>query len=132
MVERFTIAGALDFAVLGLAGGVLAIPLFGEGIAWSFAAGCLWLGLNFALLGLLVRQLGPGVRPNRLFKLSIACAKLPAAYLLLLWLFSREFMETLGLVAALVTLPGVLVFRGLRESRLQTAAEVSTSTEEQA
>lgn len=102
-----------DYILLGLAGGLVLGLWRGEGWGAGFAAACFWLGLNTAILTwLLGALLAPG-KPQRLFVFLIACAKIPAAYLLLFWLFSRDFLEPIGLAAGVATLPVVILAQGL-------------------
>lgn len=108
----------LDFAVLGFGGGILILPFFGNAIAFSFCAGCLWLGLNFAALAWLLGALSGPRKASRWFIFAVACAKIPLSYLILFWLFRLDFLEPVGLVAGLATLPAVLIFRGLAGRRV--------------
>lgn len=112
-LPRFARLLIRDFVLLGLAGGLI-LALWRD-VSWgvSFAAACLWLGLNTAILSwLLGAMMAPG-RPKRLFVFMVACAKIPAAYLLLYWLFSRDFLEPIGLAAGVATLPVVILAQGL-------------------
>ncbi len=113
MSSNFTAAVVRDFAVLGAGGGLLGAILFGLGPGCSFLAGCLWLALNFTALSWLLGAVLSGQRHTRWFLLALACAKIPASYLILFWLFRAEYLEPLGLSAGLLALPVVLLFRGL-------------------
>ncbi len=104
---------ARDFAVLAGAGGLAAILWRGEEFGFSFAIGCLWLGLNTVLLGLLIAALSGRGKGGGGATLLLACAKIPFAYFLLLWLLSRAFIVPAGIIAALAALPVVMVWRGL-------------------
>ena len=121
---------ALDFALLGIAGGVALGLWRGPSFGAAFALSCLWLGLNVVLLALLIAELSTPKRRRGLLAFSLACAKLPAAYLLLFWLFTREYLDTMGLVAGLTTLPVVVVLRGLAELRATAAGEKATLEEQ--
>lgn len=109
----FAPAVVRDFVVLGAAGGAIASVIFGLGYGFSFLAACLWLALNFTALAWLLGALASSERPSRLFILALACAKIPASYLILFWLYRAEYLEPLGLSAGLAVLPVVLLFRGL-------------------
>jgi hypothetical protein len=104
---------ARDFAVCAALGGVVGAAFFGEQAGFSFAAGCLWLGLNTVLLGMLIIAATSPRRPGKVALLALLCAKIPLAYILLLWLMSRAFIAPAGIIAALATLPVVIVWRGL-------------------
>jgi hypothetical protein len=106
-----------DQCIAGLAGALLLLILKGEGAAYGFLAACLWLALNSILLGWFIGALTAPNSPNKLLVFILACAKIPAAYLLLLWLFSLSYLEPFGLAAGLTTLPLVLLFRGLASRR---------------
>ncbi len=95
----------------------------GEGQAFSLVAGCIWASLNFYLLALLVVSLAARNRGNRLFIFVLACAKIPASYYLLYWLFRTEYLEPVGLTAGITLLPVVLLFRGLLQARNAGTAE---------
>ncbi len=103
----------LDFAVLAFGGGILTAPFFGAGIAFSFCAACLWLGLNFAALAWLLSAIAGPLKASRWFIFAVACAKIPLSYLILFWLYRLDYMDPVGLTAGLAMLPAVLVFRGL-------------------
>jgi hypothetical protein len=107
----------LDFAVLAFSGGILSLPFFGQGIAFSFCAGCLWLGLNFAALAWLLSAVAGPLKASRWFIFAVACAKIPLSYLILFWLYRLDYLEPVGLTAGLAMLPAVLIFRGLAEWR---------------
>ena len=107
----------LDFAWVAVGGGLAAGLYKGEMVGESFAVGCLWLGLNTMLLGLLVGALSGEKRQGGLSIALLACAKIPLAYFLLLWLLSRDFIAPAGIIAALAALPLVLVGRGLAGRR---------------
>ena len=109
----FAPAVVRDFIVLGVAGGVLGSVLFGMGIGFSFLAACLWLALNFTALAWLLGAAVSGERHPRWFILALVCAKIPASYLILYWLYRAEYLEPLGLSAGLAALPVVLLFRAL-------------------
>lgn len=102
-----------DFLLAGLLGLVICLPFFGEEVAFSFAAGCCWLGLNTALLSWLMAAIMRREGRDKLFIFILACAKIPAAYLILFWLFTRDFFAPAGLAAGLATLPVVILLQGL-------------------
>jgi hypothetical protein len=102
----------LDFAWLAFIGGAVAITFKGELLGESFTVGCLWLGLNTMLLGM-IASLGGARHGGGLGLTLLACAKIPLAYFLLLWLLSRDFIAPSGIIAALAALPVVMVWRGL-------------------
>ena len=103
----------LDFAWAAGIGGAIAAIYKGEVAGESFAIGCLWLGLNTMLLGLLIGAFSAVRRPGGIAITLLACAKIPLAYFLLLWLLSRDFIAPAGMIAALAALPVVMVWRGL-------------------
>jgi hypothetical protein len=102
-----------DFAILAVVGGIVGGIWRGEALGFSFAIGCLWLGLNTVLMGLLIAATSNRERPGGLTVSLVACAKIPLAYFLLLWLLSRAFIEPAGIIAALAALPVVMLVRGL-------------------
>ena len=108
---------ARDFLFAAALGGIISGLWKGEPFGFSFAIGCLWLGLNTVLLGLLIAALSPGRRGGGVWLLLLACAKIPLAYFLLLWLLPREFIVPAGIIAALAALPIVMVWRGLAGRR---------------
>lgn len=103
----------LDFTWVAVGGGLIATLYKGETMGESFAIGCLWLGLNTMLLGLLISALSDVRRPGGWVVTLLACAKIPLAYFLLLWLLSRDFVAPAGMIAALAALPVVMVWRGI-------------------
>lgn len=107
----------LDLLLLGLAGGLIAGIWRGETVGWSLLAGCLWMALNFTLLAWLLGGFMGSGRPSCLFIFVMACAKIPAAYLLLYWLYRADYLDALGLTAGLLVFPLVLVYRGLAQGR---------------
>lgn len=103
-----------------VAGAVIAVAMVifpGEGQAFSFFSGCAWAVLNFVLLAWLVVSLSAPKRVNRLFTFMLACAKIPASYYLLYWLYRAEYLEPVSLTAGIALLPVVLLFRGLQFAR---------------
>lgn len=106
-----------DLAGGGLIGGIAAGSAFGESSGWSFLLGCLWLALNFTLLAWLLSLAGPEKRPAGSFIFWLVCAKIPASYLLLYWLYTADYLNVAGLTAGLLLLPVVLVWRGIAQSR---------------
>lgn len=102
-----------DYALLGLAGALIGSLAGYEALAFSFGAGCLWLALNTILLSWLMGAFLRLEGRSRTFIFALSCAKIPAAYLLLYWLFTRDYLEPMGLAAGLITLPVVIVVRGL-------------------
>jgi hypothetical protein len=102
-----------DLVLVGFAGGVIAALIGGEIAGWSFMAACLWLALNFSLLAWLLGGFFGGQRPSCLFIIILVCAKIPASYFLLYWLYRADYLDVLGLTAGILVLPVVLVFRGL-------------------
>jgi hypothetical protein len=112
-LEKYLPRVTLDFAWVGVAGGAVATVFKGEPVGESFCIGALWLGLNTMLLGLLISALSGRRRRAGLAVALLACAKIPLAYFLLLWLLSRDFIAPSGIIAALAALPIVMVGRGL-------------------
>lgn len=106
-----------DMLLLGVAGGIVAGIWRGETTGWSFLAACLWMALNFGLLSWLLSGFMAGRRPSCLFIFIMACAKIPAAYFLLYWLYRVDYLNALGLTAGLLVFPLVLVYRGLARGR---------------
>ena len=102
-----------DLIIIGLLGGIIAAVWGGEISGWSFLAACLWLALNFSLLAWLLSGFFSGQRPSCLFIFIVVCAKIPASYFLLYWLYRADYLDALGLTAGILVLPVVLVFRGL-------------------
>jgi hypothetical protein len=117
----------LDFVWFACIGGAIATLWKGELIGESFSVGCLWLGLNTMLLGLLISALSGPKKPGAMTVTLLACAKIPLAYFLLLWLLSRDFIAPAGIIAALAALPVVMVARGL--TALRKAPTLTTSKE---
>jgi hypothetical protein len=112
-MQPFLRAALRDEVLIGAIIGIVLGFTISERFGVSFTIACLWVALNFVLLGWL---LGAATAPGgsgRLFLLLLMCAKIPAAYLLLYWLFSRSYLEAGGLVAGLTTLPVVILYRGL-------------------
>ncbi len=102
-----------DYLALGLAAALLGSIVGYEALAISFGAGCIWVGINTALLAWLLGAMLRLQGRSRTFIFLLSCAKIPAAYLLLYWLFTRDYLEPMGLAAGLITLPVVIVVRGL-------------------
>ena len=76
------------------------------------------------LAWLLGAATGP-TRAPRWFVFALACAKIPASYLILFWLFGLDYLDPMGLATGLAMLPAVLLFRGLavwRESESKHGA----------
>ena len=113
----FIATAARDMVVWGVAGGLLTWPFFGEGQAFSVTCGLLWMALNFSLLGWLLESLLGRRESSRVFNFSLACAKIPASYFILYWLYSSEYFEPVGLSAGLAALPAVLLVRALISQR---------------
>jgi hypothetical protein len=103
-----------DYALLAVVAGLGFGFWRGEAFGASVAAGCLWLALNMALLGWVMGAVLQPAGSSRLLVFALACAKIPAAYLLLYWLFSLDCLEPMGLAAGLAMLPVAIVFSGLR------------------
>jgi hypothetical protein len=103
-----------DFVIVAAAGGVVGAVLLGEGFGFSVAAACLWLALNFSALAWLLAAATSPKRASRLFLFTLACAKIPASYFILYWLYRMEYLEPVGLTIGLSSLPVVILFRGLR------------------
>ncbi len=112
----FSARVAIDLAVLGVVGGVVAWPWLGAEIGWSFAAGCLWIALNFLLLSWLLEAVVQRTKISKLFILIMACAKIPASYFVLFRLYTVGYLDAMGLTAGLLFLPAVLIFRGLKRA----------------
>lgn len=108
------LAGGTGFGVgLGLAQGAS----IGLSAGASYCAACAWLAFNFSALALLLLAISAPERPSRWFIFALACAKLPASYLLLFWLFTGGVFMPVYLVAGMVSLPVVLVVRGMASAR---------------
>ena len=108
------IAAVRDFIIIGITGGVLSGGIWGESFGISVLCGCLWLALNFSALAWLLSAIS-GPRPvSKLFLFILACAKIPASYLLLYGLYAVEYLDKTGLTVGVATLPVVLLFRGLK------------------
>jgi len=116
-MRDFTDLVVRDLLAVGFTGGVVAGIFFTETAAVSFLLGCLWLALNFSLLAWILKMFGGDQRPSGSFIFWLACAKIPASYFLLYWLYAVDYLDTAGLTAGLLVLPVVLVFRGLARSR---------------
>jgi len=102
-----------DLLIAGIAGAPLAWIWRGETGAWSFLIACVWLALNFTLLAWLLGGFSDGKRPSCLFIIALACAKIPASYFLLFWMYRVDFLDDWCLTAGILILPLVLVYRGL-------------------
>lgn len=110
----FTELVVRDLALLAITGGALGWVLFGSRHALSFSCGCLWAALNFGLLSWLIdAAVGEARRHSQLFIFLLACAKIPASYFVLYWLYSVDYLEPVGLSIGLAALPLALVFRAL-------------------
>jgi len=120
-VPQFLRHATLYFLTLAVLGGAIATILYGSRVGVSFALGCGWLALNIVLLGLLILAVSDPQRPRKLLATLLACAKIPLAYILLLWLLSRDFITPAGIIAALAALPVVLVAAGLTAGRRRPA-----------
>jgi hypothetical protein len=105
---------ALGAVVVAVAGSVWFEPVVALGAAVSFAAGTVWGALNFAVLGWLVVLVAAGTKGRKLFIFALACAKIPALYLVLYLLYRWEQLSSLWLTAGLVAMPAVLVATGLK------------------
>lgn len=107
-----------DLIFIAAVGGV-ALSLYpGAGFSFSFAAGCLWLALNFSALAWVIGALVSPERPSRLFVFAVVCAKIPASYLILFWMYRADYLEPVGLTVGLSTLPVVIFVRGLWAARI--------------
>lgn len=102
-----------DLVLIGLIGGLAGGLWRGETFGWSVLAACLWLALNFSLLAWLLGGVFSGRRPPCLFIIILACAKIPASYFLLYWLYRADYLDAWGLTAGILVLPVVLLVRGL-------------------
>lgn len=102
-----------DLVIIGLAGGLAGGLWRTETFGWSVLAACLWLALNFSLLAWLLGGYGAENRPPCLFVIIVACAKIPASYFLLYWLYRADYLDAWGLTAGMLVLPVVLLVRGL-------------------
>ena len=107
--------------LLGLVMGLVLGLVFGSELGFSLFAGALWGALNFALLSWLLSLLRPAndaaSRPPRWFIFVLVCAKIPASYFILFWIFTRDYLSPAGLAAGLTTLPVVLFVYGLHSAR---------------
>ena len=113
----------MDLALLALAGAIPVLVVFGSTQSAGFVCSTLWTAINFLALSWLVISLMSGKSAPRLFIFALACAKIPASYYLLFWLFRVDYLGPAGLVAGLTTLPVVLLFRGLTAAREQVRQE---------
>ena len=102
-----------DLVFLGLGGGIIVGILAEEPAGFSLAAACLWLALNFAALSWLICALVTPQRVSRLFIFGLACAKIPASYLILYWLCRAEYLAPVWLAVGFASLPVVLLYRGI-------------------
>lgn len=102
-----------DMALLACVGGAIGWAACSSRSGLSFTCGCLWVALNFLLLACLVEVLTGPRRASRLFIFTLACAKIPASYCVLYWLFAVDYLEPVGLSIGLAGLPVALVFRAL-------------------
>ncbi|MBN2082056.1 hypothetical protein JW859_07595 [bacterium] len=102
-----------DLLIIGVAGAPLAWLWRGETGGWSFLAGSIWLALNFTLLAWLLAGFSSGKRPSCLFIIALACAKIPASYFLLFWMYKVDYLDDWCLTAGMLVLPLVLVYQGL-------------------
>lgn len=107
---RLVVRDAL-LAAAALAFAMLLWP--GEGPALALATGACWACLNFYLLALLIVSVSGPREGRRLFIFALACAKIPASYYLLYWLYQVDYLEPVGLTAGISLVPVVLLFRGL-------------------
>ena len=121
--RTFGIQVIRDLIVIGLAGGLLAVPVFGLRQGLSFCLGCFWVALNFFLLAWLLSLILSPRRVSRLFILLIACAKIPASYVLLWWFYQIDYLEPVGVTVGLAVLPVVLLYRGLAIARAAATPE---------
>jgi hypothetical protein len=112
-----------DLVLIGLLGALPAGLWRGESTGWSFLAACLWVALNFSLLAWLLNAAFSGRRPSCLFVITLVCAKIPASYFLLYWLYRADYLDALGLTAGILVLPVVLLYRGLAGRPREQATE---------
>ena len=110
---RLTLRCVRDLALLGLVCGSGLALAGNESLGASFLLACLWAAFNLALLSLLISSMTAQKNGSTLLVLILVCAKIPASYLILLWLLSADFTDLRGLVAGLVAFPVVLIVRGL-------------------
>ena len=107
-----------DLAVIGTVGGLILAFSWGESRGVSFLAGCLWMVVNFVILSWMLRLATGKRKPNIKFVLLFICVKIPALYFLLYWLFRSVYLDGVSLAVGLMTLPPVLLFRGIAISKL--------------
>ena len=110
---ELTMRSLRDLALMGLVGGTAVGIWLGEAAGSSFLLACLWAAANFALLSLFISSLIAQKSPGKLLVFILVCAKIPASYLILIWLLSADFTDVKGLVAGLVAFPVILIVRGL-------------------
>jgi hypothetical protein len=108
-VDQLTI----DLVVLGLAGAVPAAIWWNESAAAGFLCACLWLALNTVLLARLLEAVTLGGERGAGIGLLLACAKIPVSYAILFWLYQVDFLDKWGLTAGVLSLPVVLLARGI-------------------
>ena len=114
-----------DCLVLGVTGGFVLFawralaesPAAGLSAGIAYAVACAWLALNFSALALLLLAITARKKASRWFIFALACAKLPASYLLLFWLYTGGVFAPVYLTAGVASLPAVLVWRGLADAR---------------
>lgn len=103
----------LDMSVLALISGVVGWLAVDWQSGISVAIGCIWVATNFLLLSWLIGMVVALKQAPKLFIFLVACAKLPASYFLLWWLYQITHFEPLGITIGICLLPPVLLARGL-------------------
>jgi len=122
-VGRFVWLVMRDQALLALGGGIIVGIFAGETAGFSLAAAGIWLALNFAALSWLISAVITPQRVSRLFIFGLACAKIPASYLILYWLCRAEYFAPTWLAVGFASLPVVLLYRGILSRPVASPSE---------
>lgn len=91
----------------------------------SYLCACLWLALNTILLSRMLEAVTLGGPRGAGLALLLACAKIPFSYAILFWLYQAEFLDDWGLTAGVLSLPVVLLARGIAMRQRQVSEEGS-------
>jgi hypothetical protein len=114
---------ARDFVALGCVGAIVAMFLGNEVQGVSFLAALIWLALNTVLLARLLEVVMLGGRNGAGVGLLLGCAKIPASYAILYWLYQVPYLDRWGLTVGVLCLPVVLVARGIAWRQHQVSEE---------
>jgi hypothetical protein len=121
LIHEQAVAMARANVLIGLIAAVTLGFVFGSEFGFSLFCACLWGALNIMLLAWLLSAVkpaqSPAERPPRWFIFILVCAKIPASYFILFWIFTRDYLSPAGLAAGLTTLPVVLFIYGLRSAK---------------